>query len=159
LYGENTFLFDRNKQTRGTFWEARPMEIGYTDVRRFLNAIGPENLAYLRDVCIWMEDAAPSSTPYLDHETRRYVNDEHLIGCLRILRGAKLRKVYLAFAGRRNLYRSDVKLLAYLEQIKADEVFHKGPPGTSWCPRRINDIVFKDIQTGMTRKKKLYATE
>ncbi|KAF2687838.1 hypothetical protein K458DRAFT_295282 [Lentithecium fluviatile CBS 122367] len=157
LYGENTFLFDRNKQTRGPFWEAVPKEIGYTDVRRFLKTIGPENLAYLRDVHICLEDAAPSSTPYLDHESRRYVNDEHLIDCLRILRGAKLRKVYLTFGGRRNLYRADVKILGYLEQIKADEILQKEPG--FWFRHKISGYVFKELQAGMTRKKKLYTSE
>jgi len=157
LYGENTFLFDRNKNTRGPFWESVPREIGYTDVRRFLKIIGPENLAYLRDIYIFLDDAAPSSTPYLGHEARRYINDEHLIDCLRILRQAKLRKVYFTFGGRRNLYRSDVKMLGYLEQIKADEVVQKTPG--YWFPQKISHLVFEELQAGMTRKKKLYASK
>lgn len=157
LYGENTFLFDRNKRTRGVFWESVHEEIGFTDVRRFLRVIGPENLAYLRDVWIWLDDAAPSSTPYLDHEERRYINDNHLIDCLRILRSAKLRKVSLTFGGRRVLYRSDTRIISYLEQIKADEVVQKGPG--HWYPQKINMVVFQDLQAAMTRKKKLYATK
>jgi hypothetical protein len=155
LYGENTFHFDRNKHTRGPFWQSIPKEIGYTDVRHFLKAIGSENLAYLRDIHIWLEDATPSTTPYLGHEARRYINDNHLIDCLRILRGAKLRKVHLTFGGRRNLGRSDVKMLGYLEQIKADEVTQKAPG--YWYPQKVSPLVFEELKSGMTRKKKLYS--
>jgi hypothetical protein len=64
--------------------------------------IGPENLFYLRDVKLVLEDAMPGATPYMPtHESRRYVNDGHLVDILRILRETKLRKLSISFFGRR----------------------------------------------------------
>lgn len=162
LYGENTFSFDRDKHTRGPFWEQTHKEIGYTDIRRFLNMIGPENLAYLRDVTFTLEDASPSATPYLTHEERRYIKDDHLIDCLRILRGAKLRKFTVHFNGRRALLRGDHKFLRYLEHIKADEVEQKSVSHGCWyhpMQPKVAYHVWEDLKEAMTRKKKLYAEQ
>ncbi|KAF1836349.1 hypothetical protein BDW02DRAFT_646170 [Decorospora gaudefroyi] len=162
LYGDNIFSFERHHSTRGAFWEPVPKEIGYQDVLHFLKMIGPENLQYLREVRFFFDDALPQHTSYVDsHEKRRYLNDDYLIHCLRILREAKLRKIHLKFDGRRQLHQSDVKFLGYLEQIKADEVVqisHDRPP---WYrePKKIHKWVWDGIKEAMTRKKKLYNTE
>lgn len=159
LYGENNFSFDRNRTTRGPLWEPVPKEIGYKDIRQFLKMIGPENLAYLRDVKLVLEDANPASTPYIhSHEDRRYINDEHLIDCLRILRCAKLRKFTLSFLGRRALSRADVKFVDYLERIKADEVEASSFVRYLYA-NKIHDNLWRHLKEQMTRKKKLYAQE
>lgn len=156
LYSENKFVFDRNRHQRARYWEPIPKEIGYTDVRRFLKDIGPENLSYLRDVKIIFEDASPAATPYLpSHESRRYVNDQHLIDCLRILAQTKLQKFTINFHGRRALLKTDVRFLSYLEQIKADEVTSSEAP--RWYnPNKISDSMFKELKEVMVRKKKMY---
>ncbi|KAF1963393.1 hypothetical protein CC80DRAFT_398005 [Byssothecium circinans] len=157
LYGENTIMLDRSRDRRGPYWEPVPKEIGYTDARRFLKAIGPENLAYLREVRLVMEDACPSATPYLNHEERRYVNDEHLIDILRILRNAKLREFKLTFLGRRALARTDIKILRYLEQVKADEV---SSSSSGWYhPPKITFGLWADLKESMSRIPKLYAAK
>jgi hypothetical protein len=159
LYGENTFGFDRNRSTRGTFWDPIPKEIGYKDIRQFLKMIGPENLAYLRDVKLVLEDANQSSTPYINsHEERRYLNDEHLIDCLRILRTAKLRKITVSFLGRRALTRADVKFVDYLERVKADEVLAT-EYARYFYTNKIHSNAWEYLKEHMTRKKKLYAKE
>jgi hypothetical protein len=123
LYGENTFSFHRHYATRGPYWEPVPKEIGYQDVLHFLRKIGPENIQYLREVNFIFDDARPKDTPYVtSNEKRRYLNDEYLMNCLRILRDAKLRKITMYFGGRRQLCHTDVRFLGYLEQVKADEV-------------------------------------
>ncbi|KAH7390660.1 hypothetical protein BKA66DRAFT_413342 [Pyrenochaeta sp. MPI-SDFR-AT-0127] len=156
LYGENTFFFTRHCSTRGPFWETMPKEIGYQDALHFLKMIGPENLQYLRDIKFTFDDALPKDTPYLDsQEKRRYLNDEYLMNCLRILRSAKLRTLKLRFAGRRYLARSDVKFLGYLEQIKADEV-DKFVEHWVWPQPKISEHIWNNLQETMTRKKKLY---
>ncbi|KAF2012346.1 hypothetical protein BU24DRAFT_353309 [Aaosphaeria arxii CBS 175.79] len=157
LYGENTFALSRNRASRSPFWNPIPKEIGYQDVRQFLKVIGPANLAYLRDIKITLEDAAPSLTPYLTHENRRYINDPHLIDCFRILRQAKLRKVKLTFLGRRHLLKTDNKFLGYLERIKADLVTTEPP--NRWYFQKIMPSTFDEIQELMTRKRKLYLDE
>ncbi|OCL13383.1 hypothetical protein AOQ84DRAFT_111179 [Glonium stellatum] len=125
LYGENTFVFERNKYTRAPLWSPTLKEIGYKDMRLFLKLIGPRNLSMIRDMRIVFEDAMPSSTPYLhSQEARRFVNDEHLIDCLHILENqAKLREVSLSFHGRRCLQVDvDVRFLETLAKVKADQV-------------------------------------
>ncbi|KAF2656047.1 hypothetical protein K491DRAFT_597767 [Lophiostoma macrostomum CBS 122681] len=154
LYGENTFHFDRNKATRRPFY-GQLKEIGYKDVRLFLKTIGPENLAYLRDIEFTFDDASPGATPDLSHEGRRYINDEHLKDCLRIFRGAKLRKISLDFQGRRSLQKTDTKFLSYLEQIKVDQVIAKEWKKWSYMSK-INASVFTELKDVMVRRKKLY---
>jgi hypothetical protein len=159
LYGENNFSFDRNRTTRGTFWDPVPKEIGYKDIRQFLKMIGPENLAYLREIKLVFEDANQSSTPYIhSHEERRYLNDEHLIDCLRILRTAKLRKLTVCFLGRRALTMADVKFVDYLERIKADEVLASEYAKYLYT-NKIHSNAWEYLKEHMTRKKKLYARE
>ncbi|KAF1942473.1 hypothetical protein EJ02DRAFT_454170 [Clathrospora elynae] len=159
LYGENTFSLSRHYFTRGPFWEPVPKEIGYQDVLQYLKMIGPENLQYLREVKFTFDDALPRDTPYLySHEQRRYLNDEYLMNCLRILRDAKIRKFHLHFQGRRQLYKSDVKFLGYLEQIKADEVVRM-PDRWIQEPKKIRDPLWNDLQEVMVRKKRLYTKE
>jgi hypothetical protein len=154
LYGENEFFFQRHHNTRAPFWEPKLKEIGYQDVLQFLKMIGPENIQYLRDIQIDFDDALPKHAPDSTIETRRYVVDDYLMHCLRILRDAKLRKVRMTFIGRRQLLKSDVKFLGYLEQIKADEVI-KLP--MSWhMQEKAGAWIWAGIKEQMTRKKKLY---
>ncbi|KAJ8118849.1 hypothetical protein OPT61_g262 [Boeremia exigua] len=160
LYGENTFAFERHESTRGTFYEGEPKEIGYRDALQFLKMIGPENIQYLRDIKIVFNDARPSDTPFAHtNEDRRYMTDDVLINVLRILRHAKLRKLSLAFMGRRNLQRSDIKFLGYLEQIKVDELEKWNQPRSYYIDHKIRYTVWHDLSAQMIRKKKLYDTD
>ncbi|KAH6643684.1 hypothetical protein C7974DRAFT_299409 [Boeremia exigua] len=160
LYGENTFAFERHESTRGTFYEHKPKEIGYQDALQFLKMIGPENIQYLRDIKIIFNDARPSDTPDVNsNEDRRYMSDAVLINVLRILRNAKLRKLSLAFIGRRNLQSSDVRFLGYLEQIKVDELKKWVQPRSYYFEHKIRHSVWIDLVEQMVRKKKLYDTE
>jgi hypothetical protein len=154
LYGENEFAFDRHAGTRSPFWDPKPKEIGYQDFLHFLKMIGPENLQYLRDIKIDFEDALPKFTPDLTTEGRRYINDKYLLNCLRILRDAKLRKMTMHFLGRRQLFKSDIKFLGYLEQIKVDRAIKVDP---QWpYQTKLGNWIWADVKDIMTRKKKLY---
>ncbi|KAJ4341249.1 hypothetical protein N0V87_001990 [Didymella glomerata] len=160
LYGENTFAFERHESTRGTFYEHEPKEIGYLDALQFFKMIGPENIQYLRDLKIVFNDARPSDTPQASsNEDRRYMTDDVLINVLRILRHAKLRKLSLAFMGRRHLQRSDVKFLGYLEQIKVDTLEKWAQPRSYFFEHKIRYSVWHDLAEQMVRKKKLYDVE
>lgn len=157
LYGENTFAFERHESTRGTFYDHEPKEIGYQDALHFLKMIGPENIQYLRDLKIVFNDARPSDTPHAhSNEDRRYMSDDVLINLLRVLRHAKLRKLSLAFMGRRHLHRSDVKFLGYLEQIKTDELEKWDRPRSYHMEHKIRYNVWSELTEQMVRKKKLY---
>ena len=160
LYGENTFSFHRHYDTRGPYWEPVPKEIGYQDALHFLRMIGPENIQYLRDVKFVFDDARPKDTPYVrSNEERRYLNDDYLANCLRILRNAKLRKVTMYFGGRRQLGRTDVRFLGYLEQIKADEVVREPEKYHHGADRFMSRMAWHDLKEAMVRKDKLYVKE
>ncbi|KAI4945055.1 hypothetical protein J4E91_008031 [Alternaria rosae] len=160
LYGENTFSFHRHYDTRGPYWEPVPKEIGYQDVLHFLRMIGPENIQYLRDVKFVFDDARPKDTPYvLSNEERRYLNDDYLANCLRILRNARLRKITMYFGGRRQLGHTDVRFLGYLEQIKADEVERESEKYHHRADRFLSTMAWHDLKEMMTRKDKLYVKE
>lgn len=160
LYSENTFAFERHESTRGTFYEYEPKEIGYLDALQFFKMIGSENIQYLRDLKIVFNDARPSDTPHASsNEDRRYMTDDVLINVLRVLRHAKLRKLSVAFMGRRQLQRSDVKFLGYLEQIKVDTLEKWAQPRSYYFEHKIRYSVWNDLTEQMVRRKKLYDTE
>jgi hypothetical protein len=58
------------------------------------------------------------------------------------------------FYGRRQLFKSDVKFLGYLEQIKADEVVKL--PESWYTQVKVGNWIWAGIKEQMTRKKKLY---
>jgi hypothetical protein len=154
LYGKNQFVFRRVRNRRGPFWEMEPKEVGYQDVRRFLNMIGPVNLGYLRDIKLMLEDASPGMTPYLDHESRRYVNDLQLMACLRTLRNARLEKLSLNFWGRRALLKTDVRFVDYLKRVQADEV--DVGDMRAFYHDKIEYQLRAELKEAMTRQVKLY---
>jgi hypothetical protein len=145
---------------RRPFWAGERKEIGYKDLRLFLHLIGPVNTSYIRYMWICFDDAMPSATPQCKrNEERRYVHDEHLIECLKILaKQARLKKITLAFWGRKHLANTDMRFLEKLCKIKADEVEFKSPhPNPYWHPERIHSEVKAGIKKEMTRKIKMYA--
>ncbi|KAK3207781.1 hypothetical protein GRF29_96g392781 [Pseudopithomyces chartarum] len=154
LYGENSFYFDRNPNTRGSFWEPFPKEIGYKDLRMFLQVIGTENLLYLRDITLKFQDAMPGVTPGIEQSKRRYVQDGHLLHVLRILRQTQLRSLNVIFQGRRQLSHADIKFLEYLMQVKADHV--DSILASSWHSQKIENNLWPELRGVMTRDEPLY---
>jgi len=159
LYMENRFHLERNKHPRNPYWSTKTEEVGWKDVRRFLKHISPKNIALLRDVSFLFDDALPSMSRELTHEQRRFVNDDHLMSCLRMLsKHGRLRKINLAFYGRRELSRVDVRFLENLYQIRADTVeFVKSPQSYTW--NKIPGGMQESTVLEMTRRKKLYPAE
>lgn len=78
LYGENTFCFARSEYKRGKFWERTWTEIGYKDVRRFFETIGPINIGMLKYVSFILTDVSRSAAPDLNWDQRRFVHDRVL---------------------------------------------------------------------------------
>jgi hypothetical protein len=146
---------------RRPFWTGERKEIGYKDLRLFLHLIGPSNTSYIRQLSLAFDDAMPSSTPHLRrNEERRYVHDEHLIECLKVLaRQTRLKKISLAFWGRKSLACTDLRFLENLYRIQADEVKVLRPNDIPhyWHPYRIHSDVESAVKREMTRKVKLYA--
>ncbi|KAL0257776.1 hypothetical protein SLS55_006939 [Diplodia seriata] len=159
LYSENKFAFIRNTRSRAPYWSSQDREIGYQDMRVFLNSIGPTNISLLRSISIMLTDASPSSTPYLDHEGRRFVRDEHIIYCFRQLsRHGKLKEIDLSFYGRKCLTRTDYRFLDALREIKADEV-RLEPLERHWYPTKVDWAVKISLLDSMERSTKMYKKE
>lgn len=164
LYGENTFYFGRNKEMRRPHWASERKEIGYKDLRLFLQTVGHINVSYIRHLWLCFDDATPSTTPHLKRsEERRYVHDGHLIECLKVLANqARLKKVTLTFWGRRALATTDARFLDNLCKIKADKVEMKQPMTDTYywhAPSRIHEDSKALIVKEITRKQKLYAED
>ncbi|KAF2807794.1 uncharacterized protein BDZ99DRAFT_464706 [Mytilinidion resinicola] len=160
LYGESTFVFERNRNSRSPFWDPVAKEIGYKDMRRFLTMIG-DNLALLRQIRVVFEDATPSSLPYVrSQEERRFIHDEHLIECLRILRRAELKKLTLCFHGRKTLTEYDgVSFLGRVCEIQADKVDIISNPRCWYMESKIHYTVKEPLVKSMTRDPPLYTVK
>lgn len=160
LYSENNFNLERDRGCRAPYWSNKTQEVGFKDIRRFLTSIGPSNIAMLRDVFMILEDAMPSVTPGFTNEERRYVHDDHLIECLKMLgRHAKLRKLGLCCNGRKVVDRTDYRFLDALRAITADEVSITTHPRYGvWAHHtmKMRHILKTDLVEEMTREKKLY---
>lgn len=170
LYGRNSFRLERQFRPRARYYQSEWIEVGWKDVRRWLRAIGPVNISYLQHILIKFDDAMPSSNPHLiTPEDRRYVHDEHLFECLRMLLAAtNLKTLVLSFHGRKQLLRTDHRFLEHLTRLRADTVKIMAHP--TWQPKdrswfgyegsfrtvRIAWNVENFIQEKMVDKGKLY---
>ena len=122
LYGENAFHFERSHAVRGKYFEPDWSEIGFKDVRRFLETIGPTNISHMRYVSFEFSDATRSCGP-AEELRRRFVNDPVVWRCLELIgSNTHLSKFAFTFGGRRNLGRHDLHFLRALTSIKAQEL-------------------------------------
>lgn len=119
LYGENAFHFERNIKSRSRYGDKEDKEVGYKDVRRFLEAIGPHNVAKLRFVSLHFSDAIPSLTPLLEAAERKYVNDPVLHKVLKLIgrSGCILDKFVVGFDGRADVAPDDIIFLRAFTSI------------------------------------------
>ncbi|KAK7727441.1 hypothetical protein SLS57_002913 [Botryosphaeria dothidea] len=136
LYSENAFAFSRNTGSRAPYWESQEKEIGYQDMRVFLNSIGPTNIS-----------------------ERRFVRDEHVIYCLRQISSyGKLKDMEVSFYGRKSLVRTDYRFLDALREIKVDELCLDSSE-RHWYRSKIDYIVKTSLEESMVRSPKLYEQE
>ena len=88
-------------------------------MQRFLEGIGPINIAMLHDVGISFEDATPSQAPDTPVYSRRYVNDVHLRYSIQLLaKYSHLDHLKLELLGRRRLSYNDFEFLAALRKLR-----------------------------------------
>jgi hypothetical protein len=122
LYGENAFHFERSHCARGRYFEYEWHEIGFKDVRRFLETIGNTNISMMRYLSFEFSDATRAYGPEGEVH-RRFVNDPVVWRCLELIgSNTHLLKFAFTFAGRRNLDRPDLHFLRALTSIKSQEV-------------------------------------
>ncbi len=143
LYGENNFKLDRCGLQRGHYYDKAWGEIGYKDCERFLKAIGPKNISFIRKLHLSLTDGAPSAFADAHYEARRFVNDVHLRECLKMLaKHSQLQKLTLGFWGRRQVALWDMDFLSVVRTIKVGELDlerrHYG--GYHWESRTAQDV-------------------
>ncbi|KAL9053422.1 MAG: hypothetical protein Q9162_004792 [Coniocarpon cinnabarinum] len=173
LYSNNTFRLTRDSNTEGPYWKKPWVEVGFRNIRRWLIAIAPLNISYLRNVEISLEDGSPSrlrmqstsnqwaSENFLKEEAR-YVHDTDLIECLKILaRYSQLRTFKLDFTSRKMLTRRDDRFLHALKKIKTDKLLEAQATGHSNYygyrgPSRIEQKLLDELRHKMERSEKLY---
>lgn len=150
LYGENSFHFSRTADKRGLYHDKVWKEIGYKDVRRFLNDIGPVNISKLKYISFELEDAAPYLTTYLSENAERaYVNDPVLLEIFSMIgSNTVLSKLAISFAGRAQVHSKDIHFLRALARVKCHEFYHAAN-----YRDRIEDKALKNLKTAMIRVK------
>jgi hypothetical protein len=122
LYSENAFHFERSVSARGKFFEETWREIGFKDIRRFLETIGTTNISLMRYISFDFGDASKVHGP-IEEAERRFVHDPVVWRCLELVgANAHLAKFAFQFSGRRNVDRIDLHFLKALTSIKAQEV-------------------------------------
>lgn len=148
LYGENAFHLDRRAETRGNYWDEEWKEIGYKDVRRFLESIGPDNIANMRFLSIRLADAAPIFTPKMDATERRYQNDPILHHVLRLIgnSGVVLEKFAVGFVGKCELSHSNVPFIRAFTSIKTRKL-------TKTCHSKVEELLYIQMKEFMRAPK------
>lgn len=153
MYSENSFHFSRSSQARGTYFEADWREIGFKDIRRFLEDIGPANIALLKYVTFFLSDAPPSVTPYLEEDQRRCVNDPVLHRVFNLIGSqAVLNKFAIAFQVRRTVVASDFVFLRALAGIKC---YNFNQARKWWSTNRLSYGIMDRLQKVMVIKKEV----
>lgn len=122
LYGENSFHFARNTECRGRYFEETWKEIGYTDIRRFLEAIGPVNISRMKYVSFMLSDAGDKSSASGGH---RFVNDPTLQHIFRLFgANATLTKLAYMFAGRAMVSPFDFHFLKAFTEMRCHNLIY-----------------------------------
>ena len=150
LYGENSFHFERNVQTRGRLFDKVWREIGFRDVQSFLHMIGGHNIAHLKFISFDFYDGYFNNTtaPSFEEDNMRYVNDPVVHHILRLIgHYAILEKIAVTFAGRRIIRPTDYQFLQALTSIKSYEVIQARH---SWRDSKDNYGVFESLKKSMT---------
>ena len=144
MYGENSFHFERTAEKRGKFWEKTWKEVGFKDIRRFLETIGPANVSKLKYLSFSFEDGIPYLNPGLDLAERRFVNDPVLHRVFDIISAnAVLSRIDVAFCGRSQVQLTDYHFLKSLSGIRSPSV--KFPKSSGTYPTRVNDAVLDKL--------------
>ncbi|KAH0846910.1 hypothetical protein FOPE_11701 [Fonsecaea pedrosoi] len=120
LYGENSFHFSREIAIRGRYYEKAWKEVGYKDVRRFLEDIGPVNISHFKYVSFVLTDGADNRTRTSTQiPERKFVHDPHLQQIFRLIgRNVTLKTLAIQFAGRACVSSNDFHFLKALTEIK-----------------------------------------
>ncbi|KIW98501.1 uncharacterized protein Z519_00162 [Cladophialophora bantiana CBS 173.52] len=120
LYGENSFHFTRDTAIRGKYYQKVWREVGFKDIRRFLESIGPVNISCFKYISFVLTDGADGRSRTASQiPERKFVDDPHLHEVFRLIgANATLRTLAIQFAGRAWVTHNDFHFLKALTEIK-----------------------------------------
>ena len=122
LYGENSFHFERCNITRGRLWEKDWSQVGFKDIRRFLETIGSANIAKLKYLSFILADGSSSRAGFPSAE-RLFVHDPVLLRVFNLIGAhARLEKLGVIFDGGRDVNSIDYYFLKALTAMKCYEL-------------------------------------
>lgn len=146
LYGENAFHLDRTEKPRGSLYTPWK-EVGYKDMRRFLEMIGPHNLAKMRFLSISLSDAIPVYSPELDTIERRYFNDPVVYQMFKLIgqSDAVFEKLVVDFGGRGALEWDNGAFVRAFTNIKCHQLIKT----CRWHHSRVNSALYGRMKAFM----------
>ena len=122
LYGANSFHFERCTVVRGKFWETNWSQIGFKDIRRFLETIGSTNISKLKHLTFVLADGSPYGAGCIS-ASRRFVHDPVLFRVFNIIGShACLEKLGIIFNGGSDVDLHDYYFLKALTAMKCYEL-------------------------------------
>ena len=122
LYGENSFHFQRCNITRGRLWEKDWSQVGFKDIRRFLETIGSANISKLKYLSFALADGSSSGNGFASTE-RLFVHDPVLFRVFNLIGAhARLEKLGVMFNGSRDVNSHDYYFLKALTAMKCYEL-------------------------------------
>ncbi|KEF61827.1 uncharacterized protein A1O9_03397 [Exophiala aquamarina CBS 119918] len=119
LYGQNSFHFARSRHHRGKYYESSWPEIGYEDVRRFFETIGPVNISKMKYISFSMTNGhgrygSPLTVPF-----PKFTYDPHLHRVFRLIgKHTILERFGFMFGGRGEIGASHFHLLNAMTDIQ-----------------------------------------
>jgi len=154
LYGENKFVFKRNRNIRSPFWISDAKEVGYFDMRHFLHMIGQPGRKNLRRIHIVLEDASNRHS-YGGENHGRFCHDGNLFACFKLLsKECMLKNLALTFNGRRQVNSFDVRFIETLCAIEVDNLVIN--PDQLWTGDKIDHRAQDTLKDEMVRIEPLY---
>lgn len=146
LYGENAFHLDRTDRRRGSLYTTW-REIGFKDMRRFVETIGQDNLSKMRFLSINLTDAAPVDTPDHTSEQRRYQNDPVLCHIFKLIgqSNAVFEKLVVNFGGRSALESDSIPFVRAFSTMRCRKLIKT----CHWQHSRIGVRLFSELKEFM----------
>ncbi|RVX69491.1 hypothetical protein B0A52_06555 [Exophiala mesophila] len=121
LYGSNSFHFKRQTQYRGKYFDEFWYEVGYEDVRRFFETIGPVNISKMNYLSLKLTDGLKLNEPGMSapKDQLRFVTDPNLQHVFNLIgKNTVLERFGVIFGGRCQVNLSDFHFLKALSSIK-----------------------------------------
>lgn len=140
LYGENSFKLSRDRRSRGKFYETKWQEVGWMDIRIFLQRIGPKNIGNIERLECDLSDTTHQAGDA--NESHRCVNNRHLLAVFQMLAtSGRLRELKFEINTRKWISGYEREFVEHLQAIQSDKVIFFGGSGRPYWARTEKDLL------------------